>query len=144
MNQTAHISLQLLSISNSVEDKSDWMRPNFFGAPRLDYLWYSYPPRCRVARLAPRCGVSVASVRGVLRLVSETRNPFFREKCIFCDETVFSYVFRWLRQDNCASTPRKRNFIRQEKNNEYNILGYPPIYPQEAMRLLRKIHRNRT
>jgi len=34
MNQTAHISLQILAISKSVETKSNWMRRNFLGAPR--------------------------------------------------------------------------------------------------------------
>jgi hypothetical protein len=38
MNQTAHISLQKLSISKSVETNKNKMRRNLVGAPRLEYL----------------------------------------------------------------------------------------------------------
>lgn len=38
MNQTAHISLQIFINFKERRDKCDWMRPNFFGAPRLVYL----------------------------------------------------------------------------------------------------------
>ena len=43
MNQTAHISLQIPSISNSVETKSTEMRPNFWRAP--PHLPQSFLPR---------------------------------------------------------------------------------------------------
>ncbi|WP_223877856.1 hypothetical protein, partial [Histidinibacterium aquaticum] len=33
MNQTAHISLQILAISKSVRDKTDWMRPSSLARP---------------------------------------------------------------------------------------------------------------
>ena len=38
MDQTAHISLQLPAISKSDRDKIDSVRPNLFGAPRLNNL----------------------------------------------------------------------------------------------------------
>ncbi len=38
MNQTAHISLQIFINFKERRDKSDSVRPNFFGAPRLVYL----------------------------------------------------------------------------------------------------------
>ena len=91
MNQTAHISLQILSISKSVETKETEMRPNFLARPAQIPLIFlvrlvSIRPRFRFrpARLTPRRCISAPPVRGVLRLVADTRNPFFREMRNFC------------------------------------------------------------
>lgn len=57
---------------------------------------FSLASRCRVARLAPRWCLLAPPVRGVLRLVGGTRNPFFREKCIFYQKHDFPCVFSGL------------------------------------------------
>jgi len=58
------------------------MRRKLLSAPRLNYLRI-FPLRktrtvTRRPRLAPRVSVSASPVRGVLRFVPNTRNPFFR------------------------------------------------------------------
>ncbi len=103
MNQTAHISLQILSISKSVRDKIDWMRPLLFGAPCLIYPSIFRPPRCRLARLTSRWCISAPPVRWYLRFDAETRNPFFWQTSSFFQKTGFPrkngglgpYYFTW-------------------------------------------------
>ena len=75
-----HISSDI-SISNSVETKRNQMRPNFLARLACSVSVFSLAPRCRLARLAPRWCIAAPPVRGVLRLVAHTRNPFFQEKC---------------------------------------------------------------
>ncbi|PJI86198.1 hypothetical protein BC777_2558 [Yoonia maricola] len=72
------------------------MRPNFLARLACIISVFSLASRCRVARLAPRWCLLAPPVRGVLRLVADTRNPFFREKCIFCDKHEFLHVLRGL------------------------------------------------
>ena len=96
MNQTAHISLQILSISKSVETKSTEMRPNFLGAPRLVYLWCCSASRCRLCRSSPSGAPPCASappVRGYLRIGAETRKGFFSEWPLFLRISCFANVF---------------------------------------------------
>ncbi len=95
-----HISSDI-SISNSVETKQNQMRPKVLGAPRLQYLCFffrvslPYLPRFRFrpARLAPRWCIAAPPVKRLLRRVTDTRNPFFQEICIFHDNPDF---FRFL------------------------------------------------
>ena len=65
------------------------MRPNFLARLACSVSVFSLAPRCRLARLAPRWCIAAPPVRGVLRLVAHTRNPFFQEKCIFYDNADF-------------------------------------------------------
>ena len=84
MNQTAHISLQNIPFSKSVETNKTGCARFFLARPasftsdfvlRLVAVCLRF--RFRPARLAPRCCVAAASVRGYLRLVPGARNPFF-------------------------------------------------------------------
>ena len=97
MNQTAHISLQLSSISKSVETKVTGCAVTFWRAPpvlslflvlRLVAVCLRF--RFRVARLAPRWCISAPPVRGVLRLVAGTRKCFFAEMSSFSKKPHFS------------------------------------------------------
>jgi hypothetical protein len=80
MNQTAHISLQILAISKSVETKSNRMRRNFLGAPRTVCLCVSpsgpskHPLRRSVRRPV---GASAPPVKGYLEMPPESRKHFF-------------------------------------------------------------------
>ena len=63
------------------------MRPIFFGAPRLDYLWYFV---LRLVALRPvwrpvgaLVCASAPPVRGYLRLGPWVRNPFFHKNAFF-------------------------------------------------------------
>ncbi|CAN0264564.1 unnamed protein product, partial [Chrysoparadoxa australica] len=83
MNQTAHISLQILSISKSVETKSTEMRPNFLARPAClisEFLPPSRPPlrvsRFVVARLASRWRLSAAG-EGVFTVSAAYPQPLF-------------------------------------------------------------------
>ena len=85
MNQTAHISLQILSVSKSVETKVTGCALTCLARPALVPLIFLIRLvsvclrfRFRLARLAPRWSVSARPVRGVLELVADTRNPFFQ------------------------------------------------------------------
>jgi len=80
-----HISSDI-SISNSVETKRNKMRPKLVARPACNISVFSLAPRCRLprfrfrpARLAPRRYSLAPPVRGVLRLVADTRNPFFEK-----------------------------------------------------------------
>jgi hypothetical protein len=82
MNQTAHISLQILAISKSVETKSNWMRRNFLARPAQPYLCFSRQAlrsvRSVVPSGVPLCA-SAPPVKGYLRAPPQTRNPLFEE-----------------------------------------------------------------
>ena len=97
-----HIS-SVLAISKSVETNmtgcalASWRAPPV--VPLIFFLrLVAVPAVSGVSRPsgAPWC-ISAPPVRGVLRLVTEARNPFFRSVCIFCDRTGFGGVFRGLR-----------------------------------------------
>ena len=137
-----HISSDI-SISNSVETKRNQMRPNSLARLACIISVFRLASRCRVARLAPRRCLLAPPVRGVLRLVAETRNPFFREKCIFCDKPCFPFIFRVLRQFNYADPRSDRNILRRNGNRTYQILGYPQSLPQDSMGL-RPIYRRKS
>ena len=86
MNQTAHISLQILAISKSVETKSNRMRRNFLGAPRptLPLFFPSGPSKRPLRRSVWRpVGASAPPVRGYLRLGPGVRKRFFPTNVIF-------------------------------------------------------------
>jgi hypothetical protein len=94
MNQTAHISLQISSISKSVETKltgcalTSSARParntsDFFVLRLVTDPFVSV----RAARLAPRCCVAAASVRAYLRSPADTRNPFFKKPSSFLQKS---------------------------------------------------------
>jgi len=53
MNQTAHISLQILSISNNVETKLTGCALTSWRAPPVIPLIFTYPPRLRSNRSQP-------------------------------------------------------------------------------------------
>ena len=75
-----HISSDI-SISNNVETKRNQMRPISLARLACSISVFSLAPRGRLARLAPRQCLLAPPVRGVLRLLTHTRNPFFQEKC---------------------------------------------------------------
>ena len=90
MNQTAHISLQISNFQTALRQKklrcalSSWRAPPL--VPRIFPLYRTKLPRLRFRppRLAPRWCISAPPVWGVLRLVTQTRNPFFAVLCSFC------------------------------------------------------------
>ena len=90
MNQTAHISLQISNFQTALRQKklrcalSSWRAPPL--VPRIFPPYRTKPPRLRFRppRLAPRWCISAPPVWGVLRLVAQTRNPFFAVLCSFC------------------------------------------------------------
>lgn len=77
--------------------------------------------RFRLARLAPRWCLLAPPVRGVLRLVADTRNPFFEQKCIFCDKHDFARVLSGLVQFRCVILGSRRNNISCQLQAEYKI-----------------------
>ena len=86
MNQTAHISLQILAMSNSVETKETRCALNLPARPASitsDFLLLPADPNLRVsASVRPvRRPVSASAppVKGVLRLVDDARKQFFEE-----------------------------------------------------------------
>jgi hypothetical protein len=139
MNQTAHISLQLLSISNSVETKVTVCALTCLARPASDtsnFLIAGLPVglrfRFRLVRLASRWCLLAPPVRGVLRLVAHTRNPFFEEICFFYETPDFPHVFGGLRQFKFADLTSACNFLVQKLDNENNIWGYPQVSPQDG------------
>ena len=93
MNQTAHISLQILSISKSVETKATGCALTFWRAPPVLSLFsfcVSLPAVSSVARLAPRWCITAPPVKGCLRRVAKTRKPFFHETRSFLQKSVLS------------------------------------------------------
>ena len=93
MNQTAHISLHVLINFKERRDKRNSVRPNLFGAPRLEYLWFLVLRLVAVWPVWRPVGALVCAsappVRGVLRLVADTRNPFFHKNAFFAKFPVF-------------------------------------------------------
>ena len=91
MNQTAHISLQIPSISNSVETKSTGSAPLLCGATRVKSLRVFLPRfpqehRSVVPSGLPLCA-SAPPVRGYLRIGPDVRKGFFRQVVIFSSIT---------------------------------------------------------
>ena len=135
-----HISSDI-SISNSVETKETRCALTSWRAPPRIPLIFLVASRFRPSAFPLQCGPSGAPlcasappVRGVLRLVTETRNPFFQEKCIFCDKPDFSHVLGGLRQFQYADAGSVRNFLRRNRNRIYQIWGYPQSLPQVSPR----------
>ncbi len=99
MNQTAHISLQILSISKSVETKStrsalsSWR--NLRQLPLLFLPRFPLEHRSVVPSGVPLCA-SAPPVRGYLRIAADTRNPFFRETSSFFLFSSLSFIFNVL------------------------------------------------
>ncbi len=90
MNQTAHISLQILAISKSVETKSNWMRRNFLARPAQPYLCFSRQAlrsiRSVVPSGVPLCA-SAPPVKGYLRMGPDVRKRFLPGTVIFFSKT---------------------------------------------------------
>ena len=81
MNQTAHISLQILSISKSVETKSTRSAINFLAQPASDTsVFFAGRPlrECLAHSVWRPVSASAPPVRGYLRIAAAPRNPFFR------------------------------------------------------------------
>jgi hypothetical protein len=94
MNQTAHISLQILSNSKSVETKMTGCALTYLARPASFASDFILPPRCRpvcLARLAPRWCISAPPVRWVLGLVAETRKRFFKEMSSFFRNSCYFF-----------------------------------------------------
>ena len=90
MNQTAHISLQKLSISKSVETKVTGSAVTCLARPASNTSDFSLHVASRLSASPLPSGpfrfplaLLFAAVEGVLRLVTYTRNPFFRENAFF-------------------------------------------------------------
>jgi len=81
------------------------MRPKFLARLACFISVFSLASRCSLARLAPRQCIAAPPVRGVLRLLAHTRNPFFQEKRIFCDKPDFCSDFSILGY-LCCVNPR--------------------------------------
>ncbi len=99
MNQTAHISLQILSISNNVETKVTGCALTCLARPAHSTSDFCLPsPYCLPAMSVcvgpfgvPVC-ISAPPVRGVLRLVPKVRKCFFQEIAFFPIFPIY-YVF---------------------------------------------------
>jgi hypothetical protein len=79
------------------------MRPNFLARPASNTSDFLLRFPCRPSAFPLRCGpsgvplcASAPPVKWVLRLVADTRNPFFQEMCIFCGRPHFLYKNRGL------------------------------------------------
>ncbi len=136
MNQTAHISLQKPSISNSVETKMTVCALTCSARPACIISVFSLASRCRVARLAPRWCISAPPVRGYLRIQPQTRNPFFRETSYFFHLSRKSFIFKTL--DMCLMTLLSQTSVascllgKRLPHQRRYIWGYPQTYPQES------------
>jgi hypothetical protein len=99
IDQTAHISLQILSISKSAETKSTRSAISFWRnlrhIPQCFLPSVSLERRSVVPSGVPLCA-SAPPVRGYLRIGAEPRNPFFRETSCFFQESRFPRKIRWL------------------------------------------------
>ncbi|WP_422176836.1 hypothetical protein [Aestuariivita sp.] len=83
MNQTAHISLQFYSVFKERSDNKTEMRPITPARPALSAPGFikrhvAIQPGCRNQQ-----NITASPVKRVLRLGTDTRNPFFHEKPIF-------------------------------------------------------------
>ena len=133
MNQTAHISLQLISISKSVETEASETKVTgcavtYWRAPPQIPQCSCLPSRWSVAPLvclAARWSVSARPVRGVLRLVADTRNPFFHRIASFLDFYDFPYVLRGLLADYFAERLLEARLLLQCGEPNPQILSYP-------------------
>ena len=100
IDQTAHISLQILSISKSAETKSTRSAIPFWRNLRHipQCLLPSVPLERRsvVPSGVPLCA-SAPPVRGYLRIGAEPRNPFFRETSCFFQKTHLSFKISGLK-----------------------------------------------
>ncbi|WP_231592790.1 hypothetical protein, partial [Pelagovum pacificum] len=79
MNQTAHISLQILAISKSVEAKSDSVRPNFSARPASitsGFLLRLVGPGFRRRPVWRPVSASAPPVKGYLRFTDLPRKWF--------------------------------------------------------------------
>jgi len=151
MNQTAHISLQKLSISKSVETKVTGSAVTCLARPAHSTSDFSlrFPPRPSAFPLpfgsfrVPLALLS-AAVEGVLRIVAGTRNPFFQENAFFMKFPIFpAFSVACL----LKSAQNLGSFVILLPALSYvchHILCYPQAYPQERPRLSRFNGVNRT
>lgn len=137
MNQTAHISLQILSISNSVETKSTGCALTCLARPAsvtsvfvaVGTVWLL--PCCPSG--VPLCA-SAPPVRGLLRRGAGGRNTFFQGKCIFCPSPRFFFLFSGLVQFLVADPASKRKDRALPARPLPHILWLSPAYPQSCAR----------
>ncbi len=108
------------------------MRPNFVARPASNTSDFLSCVSLPCGPFGAPLSASAPPVRGVLRLLTGTRNPFFREKCIFCDKPDFSHVLGGLGQFQYVDAGSDRNFLRQNRNRIYQIWGYPQSLPQDS------------
>lgn len=138
MNQTAHISLQILAISKSVETKSTRSAAILWRILRqLPQVFLPSGPAGvrRCFRLASPLCASAPPVRGYLRIAAETCNPFFLETSSFFQKTMYSLIYMgfgvhfYLNFPLCSPVPHK---IRAPDSSIYCVIhrvipNYPPI-----------------
>ena len=117
MNQSRpHISSDTCDFkergSEDPETKSTEMRPNFRRAPpRMPQMFLASRTVWLVpsGRLAPRVGVSAASVKGYLRFGPVVRKRFFRRNCIFwetfANPLLLMYLFVFFGSRSPPSRP---------------------------------------
>ncbi len=92
-------------------DKSDWMRPNLFGAPRLIYLCFLFASRTVRPAWRSRLAPSAPPVKGYLRRVAGVRKCFFEKNDIFLQKSRFFFIFIWLWKQLFVDPGSRRNFI---------------------------------
>jgi hypothetical protein len=90
-----HISSDTINFKQR-RDKINRMRPNLFGAPRLYYLCFFCCVSLPCGPVGTPWSISAPPVRGVLRLVGDTRNPFFAQSAYFLIFSSLLFVFKWL------------------------------------------------
>lgn len=112
MNQTAHISLQILSISKSVETKTNQSAFSSSGAPARQSLFFSYPRRIVWPVRFPVAALFAASVKWYLGISDRTRKAFFPECRIILRNSDFLPFFRKL--------ARRQKFMRQDGDDFFS------------------------
>jgi hypothetical protein len=117
MNQTAHISLQIPSISKSDRNKTD----------RSALSYSARPPACLCFFAAAVCA---ASVRRYLRTVVGVRKGFFLERCVFCAFLGKAGFFQGLAQGTHRFEGATDNKISHRFSGWGEVpQGYPPLLP---------------
>ena len=135
MNQTAHISLQILSISNSVETKSTGCALSLVARPASVASVFVAVLANLLSHISPSSAPSCASappVRGYLRMGVGVRKAFFAGKRTFCIIPGFFHIFRHLRQYLVSAVASPRNICTRCGPPGHQILWLSPHYPQRT------------
>lgn len=118
MNQTAHISLQIPSISKSYRNKTD----------RCALSCPARPPACLC--FLSSAAVSAASVRRYLRMVAAVCKRFLSEISRFSSRTAKTGLFRGLAQGKGSFQRVPDNKISPSGRLESRVpRGHPPSGP---------------